>query len=97
MAREYPVKKGINMSPEYILEETKKLAESAEIKDGHVLAAMPGMKVVDLYTNGKALFAETETDTGYKDFSQTIKMYNQLIENITGYNSKERKKKFSKS
>lgn len=96
MAREYPVKKGIKMSPEYILEETRKLAESAEIKDDHVLASIPGMKVVDLYTNGKTLIAETEADSTYKDFAQTIKLYNQLIENLTGYNSKERKKRFSK-
>lgn len=96
MAREYPVKRGIKMSPEYILEVTEKLADSAEIKDDHVIASMPGMKVVDLYTNGKTLLAETETDTTYKDFAQTIKLFNQLIEDITGYNSKERKKRFSK-
>ncbi|AKA47863.1 hypothetical protein IX51_00805 [uncultured archaeon] len=97
MARQYPVKKGIKITPDYILEETKKLAESAEIKDEHVLAYIPGMKVVDLYTDGKGLFAETEADTTHKDFSQTIKLYNQLIENLTGYSSKERKKKYSKS
>lgn len=96
MAREYPVKKGKNISPDYILEETKKLAESAEIKGEHVIAKIPGMKLIDLYTNGKNLFAETEMDPGHKDFSQTIKLYNQLIENLTGYTSKERKKKFSK-
>lgn len=97
MAREYPVKKGIKMNNEYILEQTKKIAEDAEIKDEKVYATLPGMKSIELFTNGKSLFAQTENDPGYNDFATTIKLFNQLIETITGYNSKERKKRISKN
>lgn len=97
MAREYPVKKGIKLSNEYILENTKKLADSAEIRDEKVYATIPGMKSIELYTDGKKLFTQTETDPKYGDFSKTIKLFNELIEELTGFSSKERKKKYSKS
>ncbi len=96
MAREYPVKKGISITAEYILEKTKEIADDARIENGHVLASIPGMKVVDLYSNGKNLLAQTEADPAAKDFSNTIATYNKLIENVTGFSSKERKKRFSK-
>lgn len=96
MAREYPVKKGIKMSAEYILDITKKVDSKAEIKGDHVIASIPGMKVIDLSTNGKTLLAETQAEDGNADFSNTIRTYNNLIEDLTGFNSKERKKRFSK-
>ena len=96
MAREYPVKKGIKMSNEYILEQAKKFVESAEIKDDKVHASLPGMKSLELYTNGKTLFAQTENDHSYNDVAKTIKLFNDIIETITGFNSKERKKRMSK-
>lgn len=96
MAREYPVKKGIKMSIEYISETAKGIAEDVHIEGDHVLAKIVGMKRIDMYTNGKNLLIETEHDESVKDFSQTIKIFNDLIERLTGFNSKERKKRFSK-
>ncbi len=96
MAREYPVKKGIKLSVEYLLEKAREVDGNASVQGDHVIASIPGMKSIDLSTDGKGLLAQTEADPESKDFSKTIGLYNKLIEDITGYSSKERKKKFSK-
>lgn len=96
MAREYPVKKGIKLSKDYILEKTKEIAGDARIEGDHVITSIPGMKAIDFSTDGKVILAQTEADPSAKDVSNTISTFNKLIENLTGFSSKERKKKFSK-
>ena len=97
MVREYPVKKGIKINAGYIAESAEGIAEEIRIEGEHVLARIPGMKKIELYTDGKKLLVETETDESAKDYSQTVRIYNDLIEKLTGYNSKERKKRLSKA
>lgn len=96
MAREYPVKKGLKTDPETILSEAKEVGVEGKIENGHVLLSIPGIKRIDIFTEGKKLMVETENDDKNTDPMRTLRMFNDLIEKITGYNSKERKKKFSK-
>lgn len=96
MVREYPVRKGIGISRDQILRLTKEIVGNAEIEGEHVIASYPGLKRIELYTDGKKLYAETENDPSASDPMQAVKTFNVLIEKITGYTSKERKKVMSK-
>jgi hypothetical protein len=96
MARDYPVKKGIDISLEAIATKCREFSGDVKVSQKSVTLAIPGIKRLEILINGKNLAIETENDTDFKDFAQTIKIYNNLVESITGYSSKERKKKFGK-
>lgn len=95
MARIYPVKKGISIEPSALLARAKESAGNGELKDGHVYCTLPGIKNIDIYPEGKNLAVNTENDAGNPDPMKTIRLFNDLVEKLTGYTSKERKKKFS--
>ena len=95
--REYPVKKTIKISNDYIIDIVKSEFGDYKVLNGHIISSYPGLKKLELWTDGKKLYAETGTDTEYTNPSETIRKFNDLLEEITGYNSKERKKLFSKS
>ena len=96
MARNYPVKKGIKLSPEYVLEKAMEIAHDAKISGDHVLCSIPGIRSIDMAISGKELIVETVNEEKPQDPLETVRIYNKLIENITGLSSKERKKKMSK-
>ena len=62
MAREYPVKKGLKTDPETILSEAKEVGVEGKIENGHVLLSIPGIKRIDIFTEGKKLMVE-ETES----------------------------------
>ena len=94
--RTYPVRKTINISKSYITEILKskdmEFGESGE----HIISSYPGLKKIELWTDGTKLYAETETDMEYGNPSETIKFFNDLLAKVTGYTTKERKKLISK-
>jgi hypothetical protein len=94
--REYPVKKTVKISTSTIAETLKSYNMDFKENGGHLLSSYPGLKKIELWTDGKKLYAETETDMQYKNPGETIKFFNNLLEKLTGYTSKERKKLISK-
>jgi hypothetical protein len=96
MARDYPVKKGVDISLETIATKCREFSGDVKVSQKSVTLTIPGIKRLEISINGKNLAIETENDPDFKDFAQTIKTYNNLVESITGYSSKERKKKFGK-
>ncbi|MCL4437773.1 MAG: DUF5611 family protein [Candidatus Thermoplasmatota archaeon] len=96
MAREYPVKKGLKTDPDTILSSAKELGIAGKIENSHVLLSIPGIRKIDIFNEGKKLMVETENEDKNPDPMKTLRMFNDLMEKITGYSSKERKKKFSK-
>ncbi|MCL4480080.1 MAG: DUF5611 family protein [Candidatus Thermoplasmatota archaeon] len=96
MAREYPVKKGFKTDPESILQAAVSEGVKGKIEKDHVLLSLPGISLIDIFMDGKHLMVETKNDASFSDPMTAIRGFNTLIEKITGYNSKERKKKFSK-
>lgn len=96
MARKYPVKRGIDTSSEAILERVKGFCGNGSIENEHVLCSIPGLKKIDFYKEGKVIMVETETDPSSTNPMETVKQFNRLIEEVTGFNSKERKKRLSK-
>jgi len=94
--REYPVKKTIKMNNEYIIDIVKSEFGDYKVLNDHIISSYPGLKKLELWTDGKKLYAETETDMEYKNPMETLKKFNDLIEKLTGYDAKERKKFFSK-
>ena len=96
-AREYPVKKGREITIEFLLEKAKAVTGNGETNGDHVTCVIPGLKSVDLHFNGKNLEVATETDQKHSDPLDTVRIFNKLIEETTGFSSKERKKKISKN
>ena len=96
MGRNYPVKKGIKLTPEYILEKATETAQNVKMSGDHVICTIPGIKSIEMWVGGKELMVETVNDEKPQDPLETVRIYNRLIENITGLSSKERKKKMSK-
>ncbi|MCL5678628.1 MAG: DUF5611 family protein [Candidatus Thermoplasmatota archaeon] len=96
MAREYPVKKGIKLSLETIREKAESIAGEARIDGSHVFSRCPGLSEIDLTTDGKKLLVQTKSDGIKENAAEALRIYNRLIEEITGYSSKERKKLISK-
>jgi hypothetical protein len=96
MGREYPVKKGIAVSYERITDVLKQYCQIMESKGNDVVCNFPGMKKMIVRSSGKRLFVETETDREYKNPQETIRIFNDILEKLTGYSAKERKKMASK-
>ncbi len=96
MVRAYPVKKGIKMENGYIESILKDFTMEIRRENDHIISSFPGLSMIEIWTDGKKLFISTETDTNYKNPHETLKKYNDLIEKLTGYNAKERKKLMSK-
>jgi hypothetical protein len=94
--RSYPVKKTVKMDKAYIIEVFKSRNLRISENGDHIISSYPGLKKIEMWTDGKKLYAETETDMDYKNPSETIKFFNTLLENLTGYTAKERKKLISK-
>ncbi len=96
MVRSYPVKKGFKIDNASLLAVTKEVTRSGTISNGHVIAKINGLEKVELWPEGKNLMCETVTDKNAKNYDEAIKKFNELIEKVTGYNAKERKKIASK-
>ncbi len=94
--RTYPVRKTIKISKSYITEILKSKNMEFEEKGEHIISSYPGLKKIELWTDGTKLYAETETDMEYENPSETIKFFNDLLAKVTGYTTKERKKLISK-
>jgi hypothetical protein len=94
--RTYPVKKTIKISNSTIIDVLKSYNMDFKEEDSHIVSSYPGITKVELWTDGKKLYVDTETDMQYKNPGETIKFFNDFIEKLTGYTSKERKKLMSK-
>jgi len=96
MARDYPVKKGFDVSLETIATKCREFSSDVKVSQNSVELSIPGIKRLEIKAGVKNLSIETENDPDFKDYAQTIKIFNTLVESVTGYSSKERKKKFGK-
>ncbi len=96
MTRTYPVKKGVKIDLDAILKTTREVTRSGTIAKGHIIAKIHGLERVEIWPDGKSLACETVTDKNAQGYEDAIKKFNELIEKLTGYSSKERKKLASK-
>ena len=96
VTRSYPVKKGVKIDVESILATTRKVTRSGTVSKDHVIAKIPGLERVELWGEGKMLMCETTTEKNSENYENAVKKFNELIEALTGYNAKERKKIMSK-
>ncbi|MCL4447205.1 MAG: DUF5611 family protein [Thermoplasmatales archaeon] len=92
--RKYPCKKEVS---EQLLESKMKDIFGKVSKNGNRLISSnsESLEVTVEITGKKEISVETKTSPG-KDQEAVIKTYNQFLEEITGYNAKERKKLMSK-
>lgn len=94
--RNYPVKKGFKTDVETISSKIEKYNKSMEINGNTIVFSLPGIPKIKVECGRKTLDVETETDPSYSDPVSSLKTYNNMITELTGYDSKERKKRMSK-
>ncbi len=72
---------------------------SATEEGGKVVASFGAISRLTAWTDGKSLFVDTVMDAGVADdvARSTITAYNAFLEQATGLNTKERKKRAKKS
>jgi hypothetical protein len=94
--REYPTKKGIDLSPATIELKMKDAFGDCKSRAGEFISSYPGIKEIRVKSDGKKLFIEVQNEEKPKNSEQILKIYNAFLESITGLNAKERKKKLAK-
>ncbi len=94
--REYPMKKGLSTNLEDIKEKVQKYSNDIIVKDQILEFSIPGLAKVEVLCGQKNLQLETKTDEKYPEPLKAIKQFNNLLLDLTGFDSKERKKRFSK-
>ena len=72
---------------------------SADEAGGKVVASFGACTRLTAWTDGKALFVETEMNPGVPDdvAAKTISTFNRFLEQATGYSAKERAKRAQQS
>lgn len=85
----------MEVSPDFILQNAKKSFGSATLEGGIVNAEFPCLKSIKAWMENGKLSVETVADK-CADPMESIRRFNQFIEDVTGYTTKERKKLMSK-
>ncbi len=96
MARTYPVRKGTKLSTESIMDTLRQYTNDVSSNGNEVIASLPGIRRFTAALDGKGISIETVSDPSFKESQLSVKIYNEILEKLTGYTSKERKKLFSK-
>ncbi len=94
--REYPVKKTIKLSKDHILEISRQFDDKAKDSGDSIIMSLPGISRVEIRISGKGIAVETSEYQNDADKTRSISLYNALIEKLTGYSAKERRKFLSK-
>ena len=94
--RQYPVKKGVKTDVDAVLGTCMKYSKDSTSKGNTVELSLPGLKSVRILCGNKNIHVETESDTSYSDLQESIRVYNQFITELTGFDSSERKKRVTK-
>lgn len=93
--RIYPVKKGKKLDMNILLELFRKSFGNGEIEGNFVVGSFPGLKTIRAQIQKDGLFVETESSKTDNP-AETLRKFNDFVENATGYTAKERKKLISK-
>lgn len=96
MARSYPIKKGIKLSTGKIEEILKQYTKDVSSDGKQVVATLPGMSKFVATLDGSGVTVETVSDLNFKEPQLSVRIFNEVLEKLTGYSAKERKKFFSK-
>ncbi|MFP3909845.1 MAG: DUF5611 family protein [Archaeoglobaceae archaeon] len=95
--REYKFKRGFKPHNERLEEMMEKHFGGFEV-DGEVYVARFGAATAKMWIEDKKLKVETDTDTNASNevAAQTVRIYNNFLGELTGYNAKQRQKMMKK-
>jgi hypothetical protein len=100
---EYEVRRGQydNVKMDNLMKSMKEIMGNAEEKDGKLLASYGALKELWAWPGEKkkSLCVDTKMDLSVDNETaqRTIKAYNTFLEQVTGYNAKERGKRAQKA
>ncbi|BAB59301.1 hypothetical protein [Thermoplasma volcanium GSS1] len=94
--RDYPVKKGIANTLESIADLLSGMGYQFSIEGDIIVTSLPGISRIEIKPEKRKLLVNTSDYSDGVDKLQIIKNYNDLIEKLTGYSAKERKKMMTK-
>lgn len=71
----------------------KEIFSEYEEREGKYITKYGAIKELEVWTNGKKLFVETNSEQNVDPLvaRETIKKFNYFLERVTGYNAKKRK------
>ncbi len=96
--RLYEFKRGHRKGIEEIEEIMREIFGKVESKEGRLISSFKGLSRIEVWLQDKKLAVETESrEVGEEDAMETLRKWNDFLFRVTGYTSKERKKKMSKS
>lgn len=98
--QEYDVKRKMqqSLSTENVLRTAREIFGSAELEGERIVASYGALARLECWVDGKRLCVNTESrkDAGDDVARDTIARYNRFLETVTGYTSKERRKRAMK-
>jgi hypothetical protein len=98
--QQYEIKRSIRseISPGRIAEIMRKEFGSAEEHDGHIFSSYGALTKLECWLDGKKVCVDTVGNRNVGDAvaADTVARYNRFLEGVTGYSSKERRKKAMK-
>ena len=95
--RLYDFKRGHRKSMDEIEGIMKEMFNDVRRENERIYATYKGLAKIEVWLEGKKLAAETTSrEVSNEDAMDTLKKWNEFLFKVTGYTSKERKKKMTK-
>lgn len=95
--RLYDFKRGHKKDMSDIEKIMRDMFNNVHEENGKLIAEYGGLERIEVWLDGKKLAVETKSKyVGEQEAINTLKVWNDFLFKVTGYTSKERKKKMSK-
>ncbi len=94
--RAYPMKKGFSTSLDEVKIKVEKFTKNYKVEGDTIVFSLPGIAAVEVKCGGKHIMVETKNDERFDDPMLAIKAFNNFLYELTGFDTKERKKRLSK-
>ncbi len=91
--RSYSIKKSVKLDTEKLETILKTIFGSYRKEDDKYIVSYKALSKIEIVLKDNKLLIETESNNNKEDYEDTIKKYNQFLEQATGYTAKERSKK----
>ncbi len=91
--RSYSIKKSVKLDTEKLETILKTIFGSYRKENDKYIVSYKALSKIEIVLKDNKLLIETESNNNKDGYEDTIKKYNQFLEQATGYTAKERSKK----
>ncbi len=90
--REYTIKRKNKIDQERLKKIMEKNFGSVKVENEYFISSYGSLDLIKAKLRENKLFVETQTNKNKEFYEETIKRFNNFLEEATGYSAKERKK-----